>query len=60
MEVNVQRDTKVTIQLDEIEAGKLMALIYRLVDFEKEEWALHLHNSLEFNGIREQSYEPLK
>lgn len=58
-DVRVQRDTTVTIQLNEEEAGKLLNLLSSQVDFEEEPWAEELYDSLVSNEIKEVDYEAL-
>jgi len=59
MDVKVQRDTKVTISLSEEEAGKLMSVLWDIVDFEPETWAEELHDSLRENEVLKVPYRAI-
>jgi hypothetical protein len=56
-EVKVQRDTKVTIQLSETEAGKLRSILTDAVNWEEEPWAEEIVGALNEEGVHTASYE---
>jgi len=60
MQVKVQRDTKVVIQMDVIEAGKIMSLLLSKVDFAEEKWAGELYDSLSNNEVIDVPYTELE